>query len=184
MTEPIAGRSVLVLGGARSGKSAFAQSLAESTATERLYIATGSAGDGEMAARIARHRAERGATWTTLEEPLALSEALLASARQGRVVLVDCLTLWLTNVMLGGGDCEEATAKLCAVVPGLDGPAIFVSNEVGSGIVPESALGRRFRDSQGRLNAAMARACDVAVLVVAGRPMLLKPAPSLNVKLS
>jgi len=184
MTEAIPGRSVLVLGGARSGKSAFAQSLAESTAPERLYIAAGSAGDDEMAARIARHRAERGASWTTLEEPVALSEALVASARKDRVVLVDCLTLWLTNVMLGGGDCDAATAKLCATIATLDGPAILVSNEVGSGIVPESALGRRFRDAQGRLNAAMARACDVAVLVVAGRPVLLKPARALNIALS
>src|SRR5579863_4265279 len=101
---PIECRSVLVFGGARSGKSRYALGLAEATARERLYLATGSAGDEEMAARIARHRAERGAGWTTLEEPLALAEALAAEARPGRVVLVDCLTFWLANAMFAGLD--------------------------------------------------------------------------------
>ncbi len=98
----ISARSVLVLGGARSGKSAFAQSLAEGAASERLYLATAAAGDAEMAERIARHQADRGAGWTTLEEPLALAEALAVRARPGFVVLVDCLTLWLSNLMFGG----------------------------------------------------------------------------------
>src|SRR5579872_4103096 len=112
-------RSVLVLGGARSGKSARALALAEAAAGERLYLATGSAGDEEMAERIARHQAERGAGWTTLEEPLALGEALAAEARPGRVVLVDCLTFWLANAMFAGLDLSAETAKLCAAIGAL-----------------------------------------------------------------
>src|SRR5258708_7907331 len=128
----VACRSVLVFGGARSGKSAYALSLAEAAAGERLYLATGSAGDEEMAARIARHQAERGAGWTTLEEPLALAEALAAQTRPGRVVLVDCLTLWLANAAFAGLDPAGETARLCAAIAALKGPAVFVSNEVGA----------------------------------------------------
>ena len=108
-------RSLLVLGGARSGKSAYAQGLAESAAPERVYLATAQAGDAEMAARIARHRAERGGGWTTVEEPLALAEALAAAARPGRAALVDCLTLWLTNLMFAGRDVGAEIARLAEV---------------------------------------------------------------------
>ena len=181
--SPIACRSLLVLGGARSGKSAFALSLAEAAAPERLFLATGSAGDAEMTARIARHRAERGAGWTTLEEPLALAAALAAEARAGRVVVVDCLTLWLANLSFAGRDPVAETARLCATIGALAGPVVFVSNEVGSGIVPETKLGRDFRDWQGRLNQDVARACDGAVLVAAGLPLVLKPAPALEFRL-
>ncbi|MGD0722481.1 MAG: bifunctional adenosylcobinamide kinase/adenosylcobinamide-phosphate guanylyltransferase [Roseiarcus sp.] len=174
---PIACRSLLVLGGARSGKSGYALALAEAAAGERLYLATGSAGDAEMAARIARHRSERGEGWTTLEEPLALAEALAREARAARVVLVDCLTFWLANAMFARRDPAEETARLCAAIEALAGPAVFVSNEVGSGIVPETRLGRDFRDEQGRLNQAVARACGGVALVVAGVPIQLKPAP-------
>ena len=174
---PVGARSVLVLGGARSGKSAYAQALVEAAAPERLYLATGEAGDAEMAARIARHRADRGGGWTTREEPLALAEALRAEARPGRAVLVDCLTLWLSNLMLAGREVEPEIARLAAAIGALAGPVALVSNEVGLGIVPERQLGRAFRDAQGRANAEIARACDAVVFVAAGLPTLLKPAP-------
>jgi len=175
---PIECRSVLVLGGARSGKSGYALALAEAAAGERLYLATGSAGDAEMAARIAQHRAERGEGWSTLEEPLALGAALDAEARAGRVVLVDCLTFWLANALFAECDLAAETARLCQAIGRLRGPAIFVSNEVGAGIVPASRSGRDFRDWQGRLNQQAARACECVVMVTAGLPRLLKPAPT------
>lgn len=178
MAEPnvVAARSLLVLGGARSGKSAYAQRLAESAAPERLYLATAHAGDAEMAARIARHRADRGAGWTTLEEPLNLAEALSAETQPGRAVLVDCLTLWISNLMFAGRDVEAEIARLGQVIFALEGPAIIVSNEVGLGLVPETRLGRDFRDAQGWANREVARACDAVVLVAAGLPTLIKPA--------
>jgi adenosylcobinamide kinase/adenosylcobinamide-phosphate guanylyltransferase len=176
-------RSVLVLGGARSGKSAYAQALAESAAPERLYLATAEPGDAEMVARIARHRAARGAGWTTREEPLGLVEALSAEARPGRVVLVDCLTLWLSNLMLVGGDAEADALRLAKALAALEGPVILVSNEVGLGIVPDTPLGRDFRDLQGRANAAIARAADAVVFLAAGVPTLIKPAPRLDLSL-
>jgi adenosylcobinamide kinase / adenosylcobinamide-phosphate guanylyltransferase len=179
----VSARSVLVLGGARSGKSAFALSLAEAASPRRLYLATGSAGDDEMAARVARHQAERGAGWSTREAPLELAEALEADTRQGEVVLVDCLTLWLSNWLFAERNPGAASKSLCAAIASLRGPAIFVSNEVGSGIVPQTKLGRDFRDWQGRLNQDVARACDAVVLVRAGQTSLLKPAPTLKIDL-
>ena len=176
-------RSLLVLGGARSGKSAYAQSLAETCASERLYLATAAAGDEEMAARIARHRADRGQGWTTLEEPLEVASALAAEARPGRVVVVDCLTLWLSNLMLAGREPAAAIAGLARAIGDLAGPVILVSNEVGLGIVPEHRLGREFRDWQGRANREIAQACDAAVFIAAGLPVQLKPAPALNLTL-
>jgi adenosylcobinamide kinase / adenosylcobinamide-phosphate guanylyltransferase len=174
-SPPIECRSVLALGGARSGKSRYALALAEATAHERLYLATGSAGDEEMAARIANHKAERGAGWSTLEEPLALCAALEANARAERVILVDCLTFWLANAMFAGLDPRAETKRLCAAIATLAGPVVFVSNEVGAGLVPESRLGREFRDWQGRLNQDVAEVCDAVVFVAAGLPTLLKP---------
>jgi len=175
---------VLVLGGARSGKSAYAQNLAESAAPERFYLATAEAGDAEMAARIARHQAERGDGWTTVEEPLALVETLRAVARPGRrAVLVDCLTLWLSNLMLAGRDVEAEVARLAAAIGALESPVVFVSNEIGLGLVPETKLGREFRDWQGRANRKVARACDAVVFVAAGQPTLLKPPPRLDLRL-
>ena len=177
MTALVAARSILVLGGARSGKSAYAQGLVEAAASERLFLATAQAGDAEMAGRIARHRADRVQGWTTLEEPLALAEALAAEARPGRGLLVDCLTLWLSNLMLAGRDVEGETARLAQAIGALRGPAVLVSNEVGLGVVPENALARAFRDAQGRLNREMARVCEAVVLMAAGLPTLIKPAP-------
>lgn len=168
-------RTVLVFGGARSGKSAYAQALAEGAAGERLYLATAEASDDEMAERIARHQADRGAGWTTREAPMALIEALAEEARPGRIVLVDCLTVWLANLMFADRDADAEAERLAAALPRLAGPAILVSNEVGQGIVPENALARRFRDAQGRANRLAAEACDAVVWVAAGLPTLLKP---------
>jgi len=173
---PIACRSVLVLGGARSGKSAYAQSLAESARREKLFLATAEPGDPEMAERIARHRADRGAGWRAQEEPLELTAALRAEARKDRVVLVDCVTLWLSNLMFAERDLDQEISALAKEIGTLNGPVILVSNEVGLGIVPETRLGREFRDWQGRANQQLAGICDAVVFVAAGLPTLIKPA--------
>ena len=169
--------TLLVIGGARSGKSAFAQAEVEASGLEPVFVATGQAFDAEMAARIAAHAAARGPAWRTLEAPLDLTSAL-AQAAPGRLLLVDCLTLWLSNLMLCGEDVAAATEALGDTVARLGGPAVFVSNEVGAGIVPDNALGRRFRDAQGRLNQRMASVCRTVVLVAAGLPVVLKPRPA------
>ncbi len=155
----------LVLGGARSGKTGHALALAEAVGARRVYVATAEAGDAEMAERIARHRAERGAGWRTVEAPLELAAAL---GEAGDVVLVDCLTLWLSNLMLAGRDVEAATAGLLAALEGAAVPVVLVSNEVGMGLVPETPLGRAFRDAQGRLNQRVAAAVARVDFVVAG----------------
>jgi adenosylcobinamide kinase/adenosylcobinamide-phosphate guanylyltransferase len=176
-------RSALILGGARSGKSAFAQKLAEAHGAQRLYLATAAAGDEEMAARIARHRRDRGQGWTTLEEPLEIAAALVTHAEAGRAVVVDCLTLWLSNLMLAGRDPGPAVAALADAIQRLAGPAILVSNEVGMGLVPDHKLGREFRDWQGRANREIAAACDAVIFVAAGLPLQLKPAATPSVQL-
>jgi adenosylcobinamide kinase / adenosylcobinamide-phosphate guanylyltransferase len=176
-------RSLLVLGGARSGKSAYAQSLAEANGSERLYLATAAPGDEEMAARIARHQADRGQGWTTLEEPLDIAAALLTHAQPSRVVVVDCLTLWLSNLMLAGQDPGPAITALADAVGHLAGPVIFVSNEVGMGLVPDNKLGREFRDWQGRANREIGAACDAVIFVAAGLPLKLKPGTTPSVQL-
>ena len=165
----------LVIGGARSGKSRHAEALALRTGLEPVYVATATAWDAEMEDRIGRHRDGRaGAGWRTLEAPLALVEVLRREAVPGRVLLVDCLTLWLSNVMLGDQDTGRECSALVSALPDLAAPIVFVSNEVGWGIVPETKLGRDFRDAQGLLNQAMAQACDSVLLVAAGLPMVLK----------
>jgi adenosylcobinamide kinase / adenosylcobinamide-phosphate guanylyltransferase len=176
-------RSLLILGGARSGKSAYAQTLAETHSSERIYLATGMPGDEEMAARIARHRADRGSGWTTLEEPLEIASTLAGQARPGRVMLVDCLTLWLSNLMLAGRSPGAEIVALGEAIHSLAGPAIVVSNEVGMGIVPDNRLGREFRDWQGRANREIAGACDAVIFVAAGLPVQLKPAATPSVHL-
>ena len=176
-------RSALILGGARSGKSAYAQSLAEGYSPERLYLATATPGDDEMAARIARHQTDRGHGWTALEEPLEVAAALLKHARAGRVVVVDCLTLWLTNLMLAGRDPGPAVTTLAEAIRALAGPAILVSNEVGMGIVPDHKLGREFRDWQGRANREIGAACDAVIFIAAGLPLQLKPPTTPSVHL-
>jgi adenosylcobinamide kinase / adenosylcobinamide-phosphate guanylyltransferase len=172
--------SLLVLGGARSGKSRYAQSLAECSRLRPVLIATAEAHDAEMAGRIARHAALRDARWTLVEEPVALAVALRREARKDRIVVVDCATLWLSNLLLKNDNLSAATQDLAQIVAGLAGPVIFVSNEVGCGIVPENALARAFRDAQGLLNQALAEACEAVVLVNAGIALRLKPSPEPN----
>ena len=147
--ESVFCRSVLVIGGVRSGKSRYALALAEATAAERLYLATAEAGDAEMAERIARHRGERGTGWRTREEPLALASALRAEARPGRATLVDCLTLWLANLMQADLNIEAQISELTKVLSELDGPAILISNEVGAWVEVAFGVGLRYGDAHG-----------------------------------
>jgi adenosylcobinamide kinase / adenosylcobinamide-phosphate guanylyltransferase len=167
--------SMLVLGGARSGKSAYAERTVLAAAPHALYLATASAGDAEMSERIRQHRDRRGDAWTTVEEPLDLCGVLRREARPERPILVDCLTLWLSNLMHNGADIATETARLTALLPDLAGPVVFVSNEVGLGIVPDNALARAFRDHAGRLNQAVAAAVDAVIFLAAGLPLQLKP---------
>ena len=165
---------LLCLGGARSGKSRYAQQRAEAAAGAPVFIATAQAFDDEMHARIARHRADRDARWDCIEAPLALAPTIDALSGQGKVVLVDCLTLWLSNLMLADRPIEAEMSSLTRAMDRFDGAIILVANEVGWGIVPDNALARRFRDHAGRLNQAMATICDEVTLIVAGLPLCLK----------
>lgn len=174
MTAPLV--STLVLGGARSGKSAFAEGLVTASGLTRIYCATAEAHDEEMAERIDRHRSDRDAEgWRTVEEPLDLPAVIGREAGPGRALLVDCLTLWLSNVMLRDGDVAMQQAGLLTALRGAGGPVVLVSNEIGLGLVPETPLGRRFRDAQGRLNQAVAATVPRVVFVAAGLPLVLKP---------
>lgn len=167
-------RPTLVLGGARSGKSRFAERLACESGLARVYLATATAGDDEMRARIAHHRTQRGDGWRTVEESLALVDALSREAGEGRVVLVDCLTLWLSNLMHAGRDVEAETKALADWLRDTRHSVLLVSNEVGLGLVPETPLGREFRDAQGRLNQAIAAVAPNVAFVAAGLPLWLK----------
>ncbi len=167
-------RLTLILGGARSGKSRFAETLATSTPAPWLYIATAEARDEEMRERIAHHRGRRGAGWTTIEGPHDLAGTLAAPGTDASVILIDCLTLWLSNVMLADGDVERQQTRLLAALAAAPRPVIAVSNEVGLGIVPDNALARAFRDAQGRLNAAVAEQAEHVMLMAAGLPLTLK----------
>ena len=177
MTEPTTNSLpplTLVLGGARSGKSRYAEGLFAAWPGERVYLATAEAGDAEMQARIRHHRERRGEAWMTVEEPLELAAALVREAQGGRAVLVDCLTLWLSNITLAERDIEAEAAALIAALGRCAGPIVLVSNEVGQGIVPENPLARRFRDDAGRLHQEVARVADRVVLVTAGLAQILK----------
>lgn len=164
----------LVLGGARSGKSRYAESLVERRPGSCVYLATAEAGDAEMAERIARHKARRGERWTTVEEPLDLVGALEGCTRPDRAVLVDCLTLWLSNLLGAGRDVDSECEHLIGALPALGGPVVFVSNEVGLGVVPDNALARRFVDHTGRLHQSLAAAAPSVVVMTAGIPMHIK----------
>ncbi|MBV8776324.1 MAG: bifunctional adenosylcobinamide kinase/adenosylcobinamide-phosphate guanylyltransferase [Alphaproteobacteria bacterium] len=167
----------LVLGGARSGKSRYAEALVTDAAALGTYIATAEAGDAEMAVRIADHRRRRGPAWRTVEAPLDLAAALRAEAGPERPVLVDCLTLWLANLMLARRMLEQEAETLGAALRETRGPVVLVANEVGMGLVPETPLGRAFRDAAGWLNQQMAGLADRVVFVAAGLPVVLKGAP-------
>jgi adenosylcobinamide kinase / adenosylcobinamide-phosphate guanylyltransferase len=165
----------LVLGGARSGKSSFAERLARETGLKRVYVATAQAFDAEMSERIAKHRADRANDgWRTVEEPIKLAEVIMREAKADTVLLVDCLTLWLSNLMLAELDGSAMQIELLNALREAQGPVVFVSNEVGMGLVPETPLGRRFRDAQGRLNQAIAARVPHVIFVAAGLPITLK----------
>jgi len=179
----------LILGGARSGKSSYAEKLASESGKEVVYIATASDSDSEMAERIRHHRASRPAEWITVEEPLALGNQLLRWSAPERVILVDCLTLWLGNLLFSSSEefpevgtialpalFHEQQDMLASALTRCSSDVILVSNEVGMGIMPVGAISRCFMDEQGRLNQAMAALCDRAVLVAAGLPLVLKGA--------
>lgn len=165
-------RTTLVLGGARSGKSRHAEALVRGCPGPWTYIATAEAGDAEMRARIERHRAERGEDWITIEEPLNLAEAILRAGPGA--VLVECLTLWLSNLMMAEADPIAATGALLAALDRSPARIVLVSNEVGLGLVPATPLGRAFRDEAGRLNQRVAAAVDTVLFIVAGLPLTVK----------
>ena len=166
-------RATLVLGGARSGKSSYAQRMIlGATKSRPLYIATAQALDDEMAERIGRHRADRGTSWDTIEEPLDLAGAL--AANNGRAIMVDCLTLWLSNLLHVEKDISSERDRLVATVADIAGPVVLIANEVGLGIVPDNALARRFRDEAGWLNQALAQICDRVIFMAAGLPLVMK----------
>jgi adenosylcobinamide kinase/adenosylcobinamide-phosphate guanylyltransferase len=168
-------RLVLITGGAKSGKSRLAQNLAEALPGPRLYVATGEARDDEMQVRIARHQAERGPEWETREEPLALTRVLREIDGRYKVILVDCLTMWLTNLLLReAAELAGAGQQLGEALKSMTTPVILVSNEVGWGIVPDNPLARRFRDEAGLLHQELAALADLAILVVHGLPVFLK----------
>lgn len=166
--------ATFVLGGARSGKSRFAENLVTSTGLDRHYIATGRAWDDEMRARIDQHKADRGPTWTTHEEPLDLTERLAAIDGEGRAILVDCLTLWLTNLMMDERDIAAQSAALATWLPTAKARLVVVSNEVGLGIVPENRMAREFRDHAGRLHQMIAAEAADVYFIAAGLPLKMK----------
>lgn len=182
--------TTLVLGGARSGKSGHAEKIAAQTGCSVVYIATAHAGDGEMAERIAHHRNSRAPHWVTVEEPLLLADAIARHSTPASVVMVDCLTLWLSNLMFSDGRAYPETgtlelpplfgaqrAALLDVLARARGDIVLVSNEIGMGIIPMGAVSRCFADEAGRLNQAVAAACDRVLFIAAGLPLTLKGAP-------
>jgi adenosylcobinamide kinase/adenosylcobinamide-phosphate guanylyltransferase len=169
----VTARITLVTGGARSGKSRYGESLITALPPPWIYVATAEAGDAEMAARIAEHQKRRPADWTIIEAPHELATAF-SCIDEAAPVLVDCLTFWLSNRLLADADLEKEAEQLARVLARRSGPVVLVTNEVGSGIVPDNALARRFRDAQGRLNQRMAALADRVVLVVAGLPLVVK----------
>lgn len=163
----------LILGGAASGKSGFAEDLVRQMSKAPAYIATAQVFDDEMAAKVARHRAMRGTGWTTIEEPLDLGQAM-AQVNSSQPVLIDCATLWLTNIILGDHDVGRHTQDFLLAIAQHPSSVVVVSNEVGQGIVPENALARQFRNAQGQLNQQIAGQADLVVAVMAGLPLVLK----------
>jgi adenosylcobinamide kinase / adenosylcobinamide-phosphate guanylyltransferase len=167
-------RIILVLGGARSGKSAFAEQLIDQTLLHKIYIATCEPFDGDMNTRISLHKSRRGANWTLVEEPIDLMRSLTENAHQTRAILVDCLTLWLTNLMMGDKDIAHYTRELTGCLQAVQGTIILVSNEVGQGIVPDNKMARDFRDYAGVLHQKIAAIADEVYFITAGLPHTLK----------
>lgn len=168
------GKTILITGGARSGKSRFAEQLTLGLSGHAIYVATAQALDAEMARRIAEHQARRDGVWTTHEAPLALVD-ILRETDGDHPRLVDCLTLWLSNLMLAGRDWSAEAGHLVDALPTFSAPIVFVTNEVGAGIVPDNKLAREFRDAAGVLNQVVATASDEAYLVASGYPIQIKP---------
>ncbi|HEX19978.1 MAG TPA: bifunctional adenosylcobinamide kinase/adenosylcobinamide-phosphate guanylyltransferase [Acidiferrobacteraceae bacterium] len=169
----------LILGGARSGKSRLALQYAEQSGLELVFIATATASDEEMAIRIAAHQDGRNSAWRLVEEPVALAKVLEQNANESRCIVVDCLTLWLSNLIghnehTSQASFEQQRNDLIQCIPALSGHIIFVSNELGMGLVPGTALGRHFRDELGRLHQDIAAICDCVILTIAGIPQILK----------
>jgi adenosylcobinamide kinase/adenosylcobinamide-phosphate guanylyltransferase len=167
------GKLTLVVGGAASGKSAFAEALVMDTQKPRFYLATAQAFEDEMHAKIERHKDVRGSGWTTIEAPLDLAPAL-STANPDHIILLDCATLWLSNHLLSGHDLTAQSDTLLDNLSICAAPVVVVSNEVGAGIVPDNALSRQFREAQGRLNQRLAAQADLVVTVIAGLPLALK----------
>jgi len=169
---------VFVIGGCRSGKSTYAMQIAETEpAEQKIFIATCVPQDDEMKQRVARHQKERSQTWVTVEAPLGLPQAIEQNSRRGNVILVDCLTLWVSNLLMESGDenkIADATSQLIEALEKAAGPIVLVSNEVGSGIVPENQLARQFRDITGWVNQAVAECASKVVWMVAGIPVTVK----------
>jgi adenosylcobinamide kinase/adenosylcobinamide-phosphate guanylyltransferase len=165
---------MLITGGARAGKSRYAERLMKARPARHAVIATGTAGDDEMAERIARHRAERDPSWDVIEQPISIRSAIRNAARPDRIVLVDCLTLWISNLMAERREIEIEVQGLVGTLQNAAGPVIVVSNEVGLGIVPDNPLARAFRDNLGRANQVVAAAAECAVFMAAGIPIVLK----------
>ena len=174
--EPRAGVA-LVLGGARSGKSAFAEAFAHHGREQRVYVATAERVDDEMVSRIETHRARRGSGWRTVEAPIELAEAIRRESAPRACLLVDCLTVWLGNLVHHGHDVDAARDVLLESLAAAPGPVVLVANEVGLGIVPDNAMARAFRDHAGRLNQAVAAVAGHVYFVAAGIPMTMKGAP-------
>ena len=176
LEKGIAHEIILITGGARSGKSAYAEARAAVFGSRCLYIATAEAGDDEMAERIAAHRKRRGDVWTTVEEPVRLAGTLLEWRGRADCALVDCLTLWISNLLVGGGPSrvEENVEALAQMLVQLDFSIVLVTNEVGAGIVPDNPLARQFRDLAGWANQRIAALATEVVLMVAGLPMIVK----------
>jgi adenosylcobinamide kinase/adenosylcobinamide-phosphate guanylyltransferase len=167
-------RLTLVLGGARSGKSRHAEALVMGTPPPWIYVATAEALDEEMQARVDAHKRSRSARWQTIEAPLELAATVTGLAAQPQAILIDCLTLWLSNIMLAERDAGAECDRLIAALKEASGPLVAVSNEVGLGVVPESPLGRAFRDAQGLLNQRVAGIAEHVVFLAAGLPLTLK----------
>ncbi len=169
--------ATLILGGARSGKSRYGENLVRAATGDFVYVATAEARDEEMEDRIAHHQNRRGSDWRLIEEPLDLPDVLRHQVSENDVVLIDCLTLWLGNLMEAEADIAAATAELLAAIKACPGRLVFISNEVGQGIVPDNALARQFRDEAGWLHQSLAAEIDAVLVVMAGLPLILKAPP-------
>jgi len=174
---------ILIVGGQRSGKSRFAEELVVKSGRRAVYIATATVGDDEMAARIALHRGRRGAAWTTHEAPLDLPATLDRAVSPDAAVLVDCLTVWLSNLMAAARDIGGETDALVAALASASGPVVVVTNEVGAGIIPDNPLARAYADALGTLNQRVAAAVGRVIFMAAGRPLLIKPSSASEISL-